>query len=120
VSDCVCVCPAPVAFTVTIFEPNTAVAEAFNVNTLLPFPGDAMLVGEKLAVTPVGRPITESTIDDLKPFTAPVVRVSGTEVPGATVTLLFDSASVKYGTTTVKFNACVVVELPPFAVTVTV
>ena len=46
-------------------------AEIFIV--LIPFPGDAMLDGEKLAVAPFGNPDVVNVMDDLNPVPAPVV-----------------------------------------------
>jgi hypothetical protein len=45
-------------------------AEIFIV--LAPFPGDAMLEGEKLAVAPFGNPDVVNVIDDLNPVPAAV------------------------------------------------
>ena len=46
-----------------------AVPEATErVSVLLPVPGEAILVGEKLAVTPEGSPVADKDIADLNPF----------------------------------------------------
>jgi hypothetical protein len=53
--------------TVTVEVPTTAVLSAVNVRVELPLPGAAIELGLKLAVTPVGRPDTESETAELKP-----------------------------------------------------
>lgn len=78
----------------------TAAEPAASVTVLLPLPGDAILEGAKLAVTPAGNPATESEIADLNPFTAAVVSVNVLGVPAVTVTLEAPGLSVKVGATT--------------------
>jgi hypothetical protein len=71
---------------------------------LVPLPGDAMLLGVKLAVTPFGSPLTDKAMADLNPFPPAVVRVNGTEPPGATLALEALDASVKLGVNTVRLS----------------
>jgi len=61
------VTPPPLAVTVTIEDPVVAVLLAEKVRVELPLPGAAMEVGLKLAVTPDGRPDTESESAELNP-----------------------------------------------------
>jgi hypothetical protein len=47
----------------------TVVPEATdNFRMLLPLPGGAMLVGAKLAVTPLGSPLTDNSTAELNPY----------------------------------------------------
>ena len=81
----------------------TGVPDATDIfRVLAPLPGDAILAGVKLAVTPFGNPLTDNAIADLKPFTEAVVRVIGSEPPAAMLTLEAVDVSVKLGTKTVR------------------
>lgn len=64
---CVFVTPLPVAETVIGYTPGVGEEDAASVNLLLPLPGDAMLAGANVAVTPVGAPLAESVSAELKP-----------------------------------------------------
>lgn len=114
---CVFVVPPPDAVTVRVEVFTAAVDVAFKVKVLLPFPGDAMLVGTKFAVIPAGSPLTESAIADLNPFTAAPVTITGVDPLRATTTLAPPNVSVKVGPITVRPNVCVFVTPPPVAVT---
>ena len=61
---CVFVTPPPTADTVRVTEPEAAVEVDESVKVLLPLPGAAIVPGAKLAVTPVGKPLTDSATDD--------------------------------------------------------
>lgn len=114
---CVFVAPPPVAVTVSVEVFTAAVDATFRVRVLLPFPGEAMLVGAKLAVTPAGSPLTESASAALNPLTAAPVTMMGVDPPRATVTLAPLSPSVNIGPITVRLSVCVLVNPPPVAVT---
>jgi hypothetical protein len=68
---------------VTTYELEATVEAAVNVSVLVPAPGAAMLVGEKLAVMPVGIPLADKAIAELRPFVTAVVRVTVPVVPPA-------------------------------------
>jgi hypothetical protein len=93
----VIVTPPPVAVTVTLQEPAAVAEAAASVNVLLPLPGAAMLAGAKLAVTPVGSPLTDNTTADWNPFSAAVDSLIGVEPPAVTVALVVLDVSVKLG-----------------------
>ena len=113
-----CVAPPPEAVTVTVDVLTAALPATFNVSTLVPLPGVAMLAGENIAVTPVGNPLIESVMTDLNPFTAAVVTLIGSDPPRATVTCAPESDSVKSGPMTVRTRVCVFETPPPEAVSV--
>jgi hypothetical protein len=89
------VTPPPVAVTVKVEVPAAAVEAAARVKVLLPLPGDAILVGAKLAVTPAGTPVIDNATAKLNPFTPAVVNVMGVEPPGATLALAALGVNVK-------------------------
>ena len=91
---------------------------AASVSELLPLPGAAMLARENVAVTPVGRPLTDNATAELNPFSVAVVSVTGMEPPPATVALVAPVVRVKLGATTVRPSGTVFVTPPPVAVTV--
>jgi hypothetical protein len=102
--DCVLVTPPPEALTVSENTPATRPAAAVSVSVLPPVPGDAMLLGTNLAVTPLGRPLAESVMTDLNSFTAVVFSVTGVELPAVTVAAETFDVSVNVGTCTVRVN----------------
>jgi hypothetical protein len=79
----VAVWPPPVAVTVTLNVPVVAVELAVNVSEELPEPGDAIDVGLKLAVTPLGRPLADSDTAEFR-SEAVVVIVTEALLPSAT------------------------------------
>jgi hypothetical protein len=88
---------------------------------LLPEPGDAMLAGAKLAVIPLGTPLTARLTAALKLVLAVVVKVTLPRLPAATVSELGETASVKVGgTSRVTVLVAVLVIPPPAAVMVMV
>jgi hypothetical protein len=99
-------------------EPAAIPEAAASVSVLLPLPGAAMLAGAKLAVTPLGSPLTDNATAHWNPFSPAVDSLIGVEPPGATVALVALGVSVKLGTTTVRLSGWVFVSPPPVAVTV--
>ena len=95
-SVCVLVTPTPVAVTVSVKVPAGTVEPATSDIVLLPAPGEAMLVGENVAVTPAGTPVIERATGALNPFTLAVVKVMDADPPGTRVVLvaLDDSAKL--------------------------
>ena len=89
------VTPPPEAVTVSMTVAAAAVEPAARVKVLLPAPGEAMLVGAKVAVTRAGTPVTDRATAELKPFTRAVVNVMGIDLPGATLALVALNESVK-------------------------
>jgi len=110
------VTPPPVAVTVRVEVPAPTVEAAERVNVLLPLPGDAMLVGAKLPLTPVGSPLIDKATAALNPFTRAVVNVMGIEPPGATLAFVALGVSVKLGGgRIVRLKVRVLVVPPPTA-----
>ena len=93
------VTPPPEAITVRVEVPAAAVEAADSVKMLLPLPGAAMLVGAKLAVTPIGDPLTDNVIAELNPGPFAVVKVIVPDPPGAILALVAFGDSVKLGKT---------------------
>lgn len=117
----VLVTPPPEAVMVRADVPGAFVELAVSVSLLLPLPGEAMLVGEKPAVTPAGSPLIDNATAELNPFTRAVVRVIGTEAPGATLALVALGARVKLeGATMVRPNVTILSVPPPTAASVRV
>jgi hypothetical protein len=56
-----------------------------------------MLVGERVAVTPLGTPLTERYTIELNPVPAVVVKVTGAEPPRATLALAELAVRVRLG-----------------------
>jgi hypothetical protein len=105
-----------VPVTVTVDIPVTAEALAVSVSVLVP----VVLAGLNDAVTPLGRPDAARLTLPLKPFTGPTVIVLAPLLPGLTVRLAGDAASVKLGVTIVSAIVAVLVNAPEVPVTVTV
>jgi hypothetical protein len=100
--------------------PTAAVEAAESVKVLLPLPGAAMVAGEKLAVTPLGRLLTDNAIAELNPFTVAVVKVIGVDPPGGKRTFVPLDFSVKLDGKTVRAMTCACALPPPVPVTVKV
>ena len=98
------VVPPPTAPTVSVKTPAGAEASADKVKVLLPAPGATMLFWLKLAVTPVGTPLTERYTVESNPIPAVVVNVMGTDPPGARLALAALDARVKLGFATVTMT----------------
>jgi hypothetical protein len=79
---------------------------ADSVRVLLPVPGAAMAVGERLTVTPLGAPVTDKDIGELNRYKAAVDRVTCVDAAATTLTLveLGVSVSVKVGERTVRLR----------------
>jgi hypothetical protein len=106
------------AIMVKLYVPAAVPEAAASVSLLLPLPGDAMLAGAKLAVTPFGSPLIESVTADLNPFCAAVVRVIAVELSVAMVALVALGVNVKLGAVTVSVSEIVRVRFPPVALMV--
>ena len=91
------VMPPPTAEMVRVELPVEADEAAARVKVLEPLPGEAMLVGAKVPVTPDGRPLTDNATAELKPFEPAVVIVTGVDEPTATLGLLALAESVRLG-----------------------
>ena len=92
----------------------------FSVNVLFPLPGAVILAGEKVAVTPLGRPLTEKVIAELNPLTTVVANANEADPPGATLALAGLMVMVKLRDATVTAKARVRVSPPPVPVKVSV
>lgn len=88
VKACVLVTPPPVAVIVRVEVWAAAVEAAVSLSVLVPAPGEAMLVGVKVAVTPLGSPLMERATAALKPFPRAVVKLTVAEPPGTMVALV--------------------------------
>ena len=113
------VTPPPAAVTVMVEVPAAAVEAATSVKVLLPAPGEAMLVGAKVAVTPAGTPVTDRATAELNPFTRAVVKVMGIDPPGVRLALVALDDSVKLAggrTARVTISVCVILPLVPVTV----
>jgi hypothetical protein len=97
----VCVTPPPDPLTVNVYNPPTVPAAALRVSVLLPLPGAAIDPGANFAVTPLGKPVTESEIADWNPFTAAVLTPTLLELPAVTVAPVL-AVRVNVGTITVR------------------
>ena len=84
---------------VTVAGPVVAVLEAVSVrvDVALPFAGGVTGLGEKAAVTPLGRAEVLSVVAELNPFTLVTVMVLEALEPRATLTALGEAATVKPG-----------------------
>jgi hypothetical protein len=111
-----CVMPPPVTFTLGAYVPLSALDVTVNVSRLVPYPGAAMLEGEKLALTPAGNSLTEKATAASNPDTGTVVKVTSPEPEGVTFMLCALAARAKFGTSTMR--VAVSVRPPPVAVSV--
>jgi len=91
------VSPPPTAVMVSVELPVEAEEAAARVKVLEPLPGEAMVVGAKLPVTPDGSPLIDSATAELNPFDPAVVIVIGVEEPAATLALLELAERAKLG-----------------------
>lgn len=86
---------------------------------LVPLPGTEMLAGAKLAVTPLGAPLTDNATADWNPFSTAVNSLIEVEPACATVALVALGVSEKLGGgNNVRLSGCTFVMPPPVAVTV--
>lgn len=107
--------PPPVAVIVRVEVPAAAFDPAVSVNVLVPAPGEAIVAGAKLAVTPVGSPLIAKATAALNPFTRAVVKVIGVEAPAVRLALEAPGVRVKLGATIVRVKLWVLVVPPPTA-----
>jgi len=116
----VCVVPnLPIAVTVTFVELAAAAAPTVKVRVELPFPGNAMWLGLKLAVTFEGRPETDNAMSLSKLLSRMVVvTVVLPEAPGTMKRLVGDALTEKVVSVMVRETFIVWVIPPPEAVTV--
>jgi len=101
--------------------PVDALLLAWKVTVELPEPGAAIEAGLKVAVTPVGKPLAEREIAELKPPATVVVILDVPEPRRATETEVGEAESVKLaetGAVTVSDTVVVCVTPPPVPVTV--
>ena len=100
------VTPPPLAVTVRTKE-EAAVPEAVDtVRVVLPVPGNGMVEGERLAVTPLGAPLTDNAIAELNRYRAAVDSTICVDLPDTTLALVeFGvTVSVKVGDKTVRVS----------------
>jgi hypothetical protein len=114
-----------VPVTVTVAVPVAAVAEAVSVRVefTLPFAGGVTGLGEKAAVTPLGRPVAVSVVAELKLFWLVMVMVLVPLAPWTTVREAGEAPMVKFGVCeafTVRARVVVASRLPDVPVIVTV
>src|ERR1035441_482215 len=86
--------------------------EATDTFNLLLFPA-VTLVGEKLAVTPVGSPLTESATGELNPLKLLTLRTNAVELPISTLAAAGVGTRVKVPAATVTVSESVRVNPPP-------
>ena len=113
VKDCVLVTPPPEAVIVSLVTLLRVPAVTFSAKVLVPLPGEAILVGAKVPVTPFGSPVTLSATGDLNPPETAVVKVMVVEFPAVTDELDALSVSVKVGIAMVSVRVAVRVSPPP-------
>ena len=89
--------PPPVALTVAIWLPAGALGLALSVSTLVPEPGAATVAGEKVGVTPAGRPLTDSATGELNPALPVENRTTATLPPCWAVTNCALEARLRFG-----------------------
>jgi hypothetical protein len=112
------VMPPPMPVTVIGYVPVAAVEATVKVRREVPVPGEAMGLVPKPAVTPVGRPLADKVIAELKPFTAAVVIVDVPALPCTTETEVGEGEMVKLGAVTVRLTVVEFTVLPAVPVTV--
>lgn len=93
----VCVTPAPVPATVIVYVPVAVVEATATFMVEVPEPGAAIDVGLKLTATPVGWPLADKAMAELKPSEMAVVIVDIPLLPCATVTELGEAETVNAG-----------------------
>jgi hypothetical protein len=89
--------------------PEAAVAAAVNFRVVLPLA--LRVAGEKAAVMPVGRPVTEKETAELKDFSVEET-VSDCEVPSGTVSEVALAVMARDGTETVSVTVAVCLSEP--------
>jgi hypothetical protein len=114
----VCLIDPLVPVMVKVWEPAAAVEAAVNLSTLTAVP--LMLVGEKAAVTPLGRPAIVSATAELNPFCGVAKTFTDVELPAMTGNDVSDDASAKLGVAITSDSVTVCLRDPLVAVMVTV
>ena len=100
--------------------PVVAVLGTVTVSVVLPFPGEAMLVGDKVPAAPFGKPDSVNATADLNPPLIVVVRIILAGEVERTVALPVLAPRVKFGTVMVRDRGKVLMTVPPVAFTVKV
>jgi len=92
---------------VTVNVPAVADEETFSVRfeDALPPAGGVTLVGEKVAVTPLGRPETLRVVAALNPFRLPTVTVAEPLLPSITFSEPGETPTLKSGAVIVRVSA---------------
>ena len=103
----VCVTLPPVPVTVIVYVPVAVVEATVMVMVEVPEPGAAMDVGLKLTVTPVGWPVADKAIAELKPPETAVVIVDVPLLPCTTETEVGEAEMVKLGDVDVPASALI-------------
>ena len=85
------------AVTVRVDVPAAAPEPTVMRRILVPVPGEAILAGARVALTPLGSPLTDNVIPGENPLPAVVVTVIETDPPLATLALAAFVARVKLG-----------------------
>ena len=119
----VCVVPPPTPLTVIVYVPVAVVEATAMVMVEVPEPGAAMELGLKLTVTPVGWPLADKAIAELKPPDTAVVMVDVPLFPCTTETEVGEAEMLKLGpaaAVTVKATVVVFVIESPVPLTVIV
>lgn len=80
--------PPPVPVTVSVKEVADVPAVADTVKAVVPLPGAAMVAGERLAVTPLGAPLTERAIAEANRYSAVVDSVICVDFAATTLALV--------------------------------
>jgi hypothetical protein len=117
------VLPPPVPVMVIVRVPVVARELAVNLRVDVPVPGAEIEVGLKLAVTPLGRPLADKEIDELKPFTPAVLTLVVFEPLLVTMTVVGDALMVKLALgaeVTIRVRVVEFTRLPLVPVTVIV
>jgi hypothetical protein len=96
--------------------PAAAPEATETVKVLLLLPA-GMVAGEKLAVTPVGSPLTDNATAELNPFKLATVRAKEVELPTFTLAPMGFGISVKLWVETVTVNSSVRLNPPPVPIT---
>lgn len=101
--------------------PATALVAMLSLKLLAPLPGEAMLAGENVAVTPLGSPLIENAMADRNPPSALVARLRGVVLPVDAVSVEASARRLKLGlAATTRVIELERARPPPLPLTVTV
>ncbi len=106
---------ASVPVMVIVYVPTTVFEATMKLATDVPLPGEAIWLGAKLTVTPVGWPVAVKLIAELKPFTAVVVMFEVPVLPCTTDTVVGEAEMVKLGAVTVRLTLVELMMVPVLA-----